>query len=97
MKPDINETHPVRKPEPWRENLLGNTIIEFGSNMLVLNHPDVKGLHVKRDPVTGKVVVKLHVYQVSDSLKRLLTEEYGGHIIRLSQASCVPQIQASLS
>ncbi len=97
MKPDKNETHPARKPEPERENLLGNTIIEFGSNMLVLNHPDVKGLHVKRDPVTGKVVVALHVYQVSDSLKRLLIEEYGGHIIRLSQAYCAPQIQASLS
>jgi hypothetical protein len=80
-----------------QENLLSNTIIEFGSNMLVLNHPDVKGLHVKRDPTTDGVVVEIFVYRVSNSLKLLTQEEYGGHTVRFFETSLGPRIQASLS
>lgn len=82
---------------PSQENLLSNTIIEFGSNMLVLNHPDVKGLHVKRDPITEDVVVELFVHRVSNSLRLLLHEEYGGHTVRFYEPSLAPRIPASLS
>jgi hypothetical protein len=82
---------------PSPENLLNNTIIEFGSNMLVLNHPDVKGLHVKRDPDTDELVVEIFAYRVSSSLKLLIQEEYGGHTIRFFDTSLGPRIRASLS
>ncbi len=80
-----------------QENLIGNMIIEFGSNMLVLNHPDVKGLHVKRDPKTDGMIIELFVYRVSSSLSFLIQEEYGGHTIRFFEASVKPSIPASLS
>jgi hypothetical protein len=80
-----------------QENLLSNMIIEFGSNMLVLNHPDVKGLHVKRDPKTDGVIIELFVCRVSNSLRFLTQEEYGGHTIRFFEASVKHRIPASLS
>jgi len=80
-----------------QENLIGNMIIEFGSNMLVLNHPDVKGLHVKRNPKTDDVIIELFVCRVSNSLRFLIQEEYGGHTIRFFETSLRPRIPASLS
>lgn len=80
-----------------QEDLAGNLVIEFGSNMLVLNHPDVKGLHVRRDPRSDAVVVEIFVYRVSNSLKLLTQEEYGGHTVRFFETSLGPRIQASLS
>ena len=97
MESGNREQNRLRKFLTNRENLVGNMVIEFGSNMLVLNHPDVKGLHVKRDSKTNAVVVEIFVYRVSSSLKLLTQEEYGGHTVRFFETSLGPRIQTSLS
>lgn len=87
----------LRELTHYQESLLSNVIIEFGSNMLVLNHPDVRGLHVKGDPTTQDVVVELFVHRVSGSLRLLAQEEYGGHGISFFEPSVGARIRASLS
>lgn len=97
MESGNREQNRLRKFLTSQENLVENMVIEFGSNMLVLNHPDVKGLHVKRDPKTEELVVEIFVYRVSNSLKLLTQEEYGGHTVRFFETSLGPRIQASPS
>lgn len=93
----MEKENPLRRFGFSQEDLAGNLVIEFGSNMLVLNHPDVKGLHVKRDPKTEELIVEIFVYRVSNSLKLLTQEEYGGHTVRFFETSLGPRIQASPS
>lgn len=69
-----------------QENLVGNMVIDFGSNMLILTHPDVKGLRVRRNEENDDVVIDIFAYRISNALRLLVQEEYGGHRIEFHDA-----------
>lgn len=88
---------PERESLGQHEDLVGNMVIDFGSNMLILGHPDVKGLHVRRNPQTNDVIVDIFVYRLTGALELLIQEEYGGHEVCIHDATLGPEITSSLS
>lgn len=69
----------------------GNLLIDFGSNMAVLTHPDVKGITVRRDP-SGGLEIEVFAYRVTPSLRLLIREEFGDHFVRFMDASLGPDV-----
>lgn len=95
---EINEKFiPERGSAAKHEDLVGNMVIDFGSNMLILGHPDVKGIHVRRNPLSDDVVVDIFVYRMTGALELLIKEEYGGHEVSIHDAALGPEITSSLS
>ncbi len=74
----------------------GSKLIDFGSNMAVLTHPDVKGITVRREP-GGGLEIEVFAFHVTPSLKLLIKEEYGEHSVRYLDASLGPRVPDSAS
>jgi|GEM_PF-2397577 len=72
-----------RKTQSTHEDLLGNTIMELGSNMRVLAHPDVDGLRVRRDSSGCALVVEVFAFRITQQLRSIIREEFGSHRILL--------------
>ncbi|GEM_PF-4121594 len=63
------------------EDLLGNSVMDIGSNMLLLGHPDVKGLRVRKNAEHNRVEVDIYVLKLTDSLQALVHDECRGSIV----------------
>lgn len=72
----------------------GSQLIDFGSNMAVLTHPEVKGITVRREP-GGSLEIEVFAYHVTPSLKLLIKEEYGDNTVRFLDASLGPRVPDS--
>ncbi len=81
--------------QPGRPNRdYGSKLIDFGSNMAVLTHPEVKGITVRREP-GGSLEIEVFAYHVTPSLKLLIKEEYGDNRVRFLDASLGPRVPDS--
>jgi hypothetical protein len=76
------------------EDLFTNSIVMLGANMIILNHPDVRGVHVKRHPSGSGAIVNLYLHRRTPALELLIKEEYGGNDIRYHDAELWPEIPA---
>ncbi|MBD3284855.1 hypothetical protein GF359_00730 [candidate division WOR-3 bacterium] len=65
------------------EDLLGNTLMELGSNTRVLNHHLVNGMRVRPDSSGRELVVEIFAHKTTRQLLSVIREEFGSHRVLL--------------
>jgi hypothetical protein len=76
------------------ENLLNNTLLEFGTNSTVLTHPDVVGIKVGKDTAGNRIWVEVFVVRITDSLSELLQKEFEEFELRLTPTTVRSRVES---